>query len=272
LKNDLVHEVEWNQRHLKRDFPKDLLVDSYGKTVHNSCINHCLPYAFGNCAELHSSSCEKCTRLFTLFSSLEEKLPENEKDVLKDCQERILCYLAHQIRKTYLNAQFNPTLMELDAEGALFIVDYKMRILPKSARETKQEFFGKRGWTLHTTLVYTRSDNDNENFNIHAYDHWSDDTKQDAWFTASSLHAVISNLNPCPKWITIISDNGPHYHNSELMAILAHWRDWYDIEVRRWLFLEAGEAKTTIDSHHAQVSNLYCVLYSLCYDINYFAS
>ena len=56
-----------------------------------------------------------------------------------------------------------------------------------------------------------------------------------------------------PKWITLISDNGPHYHNSEMMLIIAHWKDWYDIEVRKWIFLEAGEAKTAIDSHHAQV-------------------
>ncbi|PKK71015.1 hypothetical protein RhiirC2_829008 [Rhizophagus irregularis] len=32
-------------------------------------------------------------------------------------------------------------------------------------------------------------------------------------------------------------------------------REWYDISPRRWLFLEAGEAKTAIDSHHAQISH-----------------
>lgn len=56
-----------------------------------------------------------------------------------------------------------------------------------------------------------------------------------------------------PKWIIIISDNGPHYHNTEMMIILSHWKDWYNIEIKKWIFLEAGEAKTTIDSHHAQV-------------------
>ena len=38
-----------------------------------------------------------------------------------------------------------------------------------------------------------------------------------------------------------------------MMLIIAHWKDWYDIEVRKWIFLEAKEAKTAIDSHHAQV-------------------
>jgi hypothetical protein len=239
------------------------LIDKKGTTAHNSCITHCLPYAFENCTQIHSSDCEKCSRLFKLFNLLQEELPETDKEVLADCQQKIYYYLAHQVRKTYLNAQFTPALLQLDEEGALLVVDYKMRVLPKTARETKQNFFGKHGWTLHTTLVHTRSADNDNTFDICAYDHWSNDTKQDAWFTASSLDAVISNLTPCPKWVTIISDNGPHYHNSELMAILAHWKDWYNVEVRRWLFLEAGEAKTIIDSHHAQARTLRLVLF--CY-------
>ena len=88
---------------------------------------------------------------------------------------------------------------------------------------------------------------------IHAYDHWSADTRQDAWFTASSLDAVFASLNPKPKWVIIMSDNGPHYHNTEMMLVISCWKEWYDIECKRWVFLEAGEAKTSIDSHHAQV-------------------
>src|SRR5437763_16671156 len=63
-----------------------------------------------------------------------------------------------------------------------------------------------------------------------------------------------SSIEKKPKWICIISDNRPHYHNSELMSIVAHWYDWYQIQIRSWLFLELSEAKTTIDSHHASVS------------------
>ena len=85
------------------------------------------------------------------------------------------------------------------------------------------------------------------------FDHWSDDTRQDAWFTASSLHTVIETMNPKPKWVTIMSDNGMHYHCTELMLIIGHWREWYNVIPRKWIFLEAGEAKTAVDSHHAQV-------------------
>ncbi len=31
-----------------------------------------------------------------------------------------------------------------------------MRILPQSSRETKEQFFDKREWTLHTILVFSK--------------------------------------------------------------------------------------------------------------------
>ena len=61
-----------------------------------------------------------------------------------------------------------------------------------------------------------------ENLDIQAYDHWSSDTKQDAWFTASCFEAVFMTINPKPHWIKIISDNSGHYHNLELMLIISH--------------------------------------------------
>ena len=54
-----------------------------------------------------------------------------------------------------------------------------MKILPKTARETKQEFFGKKGWALHTVLLYTKP-KDSVEINIQAIDHWSTDARQDA--------------------------------------------------------------------------------------------
>ncbi|EXX77890.1 hypothetical protein RirG_019730 [Rhizophagus irregularis DAOM 197198w] len=127
-----------------------------------------------------------------------------------------------------------------------------MKILPKSARETKNAFFRKKGWALHSILVYTRK-SESHQLDIQVFDHWLADTCQDAWFTASSLHAVIESLKVKPDWVTFLSDNGPYYYNADLMLILGHWNEWYNISVKKWGFLEAGEAKTSIDFHHAQV-------------------
>jgi hypothetical protein len=236
------------------------MVNADGTTKHDSCISHCLPYAFGDCYKIHNSRCSKCDQFFEFFEFMHLHVKEDQMTTLEEVKEHLQYFLAHSTRKVYLNAQFKATLATLDDDGALLVADYKMRILPKSAREIKAEFFGKRGWTLHTILMFRKKENCEE-LEIRAYDHWSSDTKQDTWFTASAFEALFEVIKHKPKWIRIISDNGSHYHSSELMAIVAHWNEWYQIEVRDWLFLEPGEAKTTIDSHHAAVSVLYLLLF-----------
>ncbi|RHZ49869.1 hypothetical protein Glove_510g27 [Diversispora epigaea] len=242
IMNTMFIQLDKLKRHLKRDFEEELAVGLDGKVIHDPCISHCLLFAFENISEDYQSK-------------------------LTEAKEQLLYFLSHQARKFYLNAQFKAILSELDSNGAVIIADYKMRVLPQSARETKQDFFGKRGWTLHTILFFTKNTNSNE-LNIEAYDHWSLDTKQDAWFTASAFEAVFETIEKKPKWIKIISDNGPHYHNSELMAIISHWYNWYNIEVRSWLFFEPGEAKTIIDSHHAAITHAIKRYLRIGYDIS----
>lgn len=240
------------KRYLKREYESHLTVNSDGTTAHNPCISHCLLFAFGTCNEQHTHTCPDCDEIFRFFADIEENTSNNIHEEISELKDQLFYYLSHQTRKAFLNAQINANLLDLDEKGAIIIVDYKMKILPKSSRETKSSFFGKKGWALHSILLYTRK-SEGHQLNIQAYDHWSADTCQDAWFTASSLHAVIESLEVKPDWITFLSDNGPHYHNAELMLILGHWNEWYNITVKKWIFLEAGEAKTSIDSHHAQV-------------------
>ncbi|PKB96579.1 hypothetical protein RhiirA5_470704 [Rhizophagus irregularis] len=220
-KKEFLDELEQLQQFLKRDYEKNLIVNNKGITEHNPCISYCLLWAFGVCTEQHTHASQEYAKLFTFFNRLKNQLSTDLHEDLDEYQNHLLYYLAHQVRKVYLNAQFNANLLDLDENGAVLVVDYKMKILPKSARETKAEFFGKKGWTLHTILMYTKKSGHQE-LNIHAYDHWSMDTHQDSWFTASSLHAVIESLENKPKWITIISDNGPHYHNADLIMILGN--------------------------------------------------
>ena len=69
-----------------------------------------------------------------------------------------------------MNTHVQVNLNKLDKNEAVIIVDYKMRILPYNAKETKSQFFGKRGWTLHSSLVYTK-DIINNKLNIQIFDY-----------------------------------------------------------------------------------------------------
>ena len=87
--------------------------------------------------------------------------------------------MSHQTRKIFLNTQVNANLLDLNEKEAIIIVDYKMKILPKSTRKIKSAFYGKKGWALHSILIYTWK-SESHQLNIQAYDHWSANTCQDA--------------------------------------------------------------------------------------------
>lgn len=200
----------------------------------------------------HPDSCKNCNQIDHIFQNILQYIPDANNKMV-EYREKLQYFWAHQARKIYLNAQVKAALLRLEKDGAVIIADYKMKILPQSAREVKSDFFGKKGYTLHTLLVYTKNSNDSTSLNIEALDHWSADPTQDAWFTASSFDALFSTMEEKPLWIEVLSDNGAHYHNKELMMMISQWKNWYNIEVKSWIFLEPGEAKTTVDSHHAQV-------------------
>jgi hypothetical protein len=107
------------------------------------CINHCLLYAFGERVEQHYSRCAVCDQFFEIFTTLSRVLGHLHQPLLSEYQEKLTRYLAHQTRKRYLSAQFNAALDELDDYGAVIVVNYKMRILPATAREKKVNFLAK---------------------------------------------------------------------------------------------------------------------------------
>jgi hypothetical protein len=128
---------------LKREYEKELSINSLGYVQHDNCIEHCLKFAFGNCNEEHLEHCEKGSEIDFIFQQILQILPR-EKDKIIENRAKLQYYWAHQARKTYLNAQFNAALLCLDENGAIIVADYKMKILPQSAREIKSDFLERK--------------------------------------------------------------------------------------------------------------------------------
>jgi len=154
--------------YLRKDYPKKLNVTKNGIAIYNSCTSHCLPYAFGNCQEMHFNTCVDYESLFIFFKNLKNHLSSNLHKNLDKYQKKLISFMSHHACKVYLNAQLPSILFQLDSDEALIIVNYKMCINPKKARETKDEWFDKRGWTLYSVLLYTKNQNTN-NFNVNAF-------------------------------------------------------------------------------------------------------
>ncbi|GBB98765.1 hypothetical protein RclHR1_33110001, partial [Rhizophagus clarus] len=114
-RDQLIHELEWLRCHLKRDYERELFVNENGMADHVDCINHCLLFVFRECMHQHFSRCQECDKIFTLFKDLTDRLDAIHHPKLLEYQEQLICYLAHQTHKAYLNVQFNSILRKLDS-------------------------------------------------------------------------------------------------------------------------------------------------------------
>ena len=77
-------------------------------------------------------------------------------------------------------------LKNLKPGEAVVIVDYKMKLeLGMHAREIQRDWYGKHGISLHGFYVIAQVGPGERR--IEVLDVWSEDTKQDAWFTQSAL-------------------------------------------------------------------------------------
>ena len=74
----MLKGVKTSKWFLKHDYPKYLHVTCDGKVSHDPYINHCLPFAFGNCNEDHTSECVECNEIFNLFEELRTLLGDEK--------------------------------------------------------------------------------------------------------------------------------------------------------------------------------------------------
>ena len=55
---------------MKREYVREISVENNGHIEHDECIDHCLPYAFGECNKMHSIRCSQCSKLYSFFNEL----------------------------------------------------------------------------------------------------------------------------------------------------------------------------------------------------------
>lgn len=151
-------------------------------------------YAFGSCEEPHESFCADATApygvqrtvsnvLSTLSSANNsDKLTTELQEIMKTHEQ----YVGHLLRMKHQADYHKFVLDNLQPGEAVVIVDYKMKLeLGVRSREAQRDWYGKRGISLHGLLVIAQVSEDKKVTEV--IDLWSEDTKQDAWFSQSAM-------------------------------------------------------------------------------------
>lgn len=80
--------------------------------------------------------------------------------------ERILEWKAHIVRAINQEKAKIDILNNLTAEQVLVVIDWAMKWLPRSYRETQMEWFGKKGISWHVSACITKAEKEEAEFQV----------------------------------------------------------------------------------------------------------
>ena len=167
---------------------------------HSTCKELCMSHAFGSCTEEHPDHCVEVTNFYdackTLSSAIELCAPSLRvrlQEKLADSVSIHWEYISHLLCTKHQADYYKYILKNLRPGECVVVVDYKMKLeLGKQTREIQRDWYGKRGISLHGFYVVAQVEVDERSAEV--IDLWSDDTKQDTWFTQSALDIGFSWL------------------------------------------------------------------------------
>ena len=148
--------IENAKQYLKGQYPMNVSTES------STCADHCRVFALSDpknpkfrksCTHEHTTVCESCENLDSLFDDLEKavisvmELPRRN-DVLYDVgvsKDRILDWKKHIVRGAQQQFGKEEILKSLSNNKGLLIIDWGMKCLPQEYLEMCKNWYGKKG-------------------------------------------------------------------------------------------------------------------------------
>ena len=87
-------------------------------------------------------------------------MEELEHD-LQSAMPRLEDWKSHIVRSVHQDAAKTTAVDALSKTEALLIMNWAMKFLPTSYRETQRDWLGKKGKSWHTAVAILRHDNEN---------------------------------------------------------------------------------------------------------------
>lgn len=162
-----------------------------------------MAHAFGSCTEAHPNSCPDVVSLVQVEKVAEEHIMRiadtseqaRLKEELKEVMTSSVLYASHLLRTKHQGNYHKFVLKNLQPGEVVVIIDYKMKLkLGVRLREIQRDWYGKRGISLHGLLAIAQVEENKKVSEV--LDLWSEDTKQDSWFSQS---AWMWGLNGCSR-------------------------------------------------------------------------
>ena len=139
-------------------------------SIHSLSILPCTHLAWWNLQKSIFCNVVIISKSIFFFSYQEQK--EELKYDIEKATERIMDWKSHIVRATNQEKAKINILDNLIERQVLVVMDWAMKWLPRSYRETQAEWFGKKGVSWHVSAFITRPDNEEAEFDVNKFAFW----------------------------------------------------------------------------------------------------
>ena len=226
----------------------------------------------------HEGPCRDCEESFEIFSEMIdlakscEEIPNlsiAQKECfvelhheLQKCRINLIHWRSHIVRKVVEAKATKADIRNLKPNQAIVDIDYKMKINSIYFRETKQQFFGKRGSACLGFMVYTNQEQKETEVDVNFYFLFSDDTQQDSNHVIAGKHyiytEVLPNLFPEDTSIEVLcaTDGAGAFNSCLVKSLMLQWSVWTDGKVNEVQIRHSvnGDGKTALDGCFGKLS------------------
>jgi len=168
---NLLQLIKLSRNYLKFEYGQNVSKDD------TDCATHCRSFALSHPQEKnlasscnhskHFMSCIKCNSLLALLRRMEDLVndvpPSENKDEfiidLLTAKVDILSWMFHIIRGVQQDKGKQFVMSQLDSKSGLLLSDWAMKVLPQSYREKMDDWFGKKGLSLHVDVLFYMDNN-----------------------------------------------------------------------------------------------------------------
>ncbi|KAK3730136.1 hypothetical protein QZH41_015846, partial [Actinostola sp. cb2023] len=243
------------------------------------CADHCSVYAMsiadaefhGKCAHDHLITCDRCEdlnnaivdlQLLLSSSTLNYRYEEyHNSDVQEELQYdvdmaalKIEEWKAHVLRANHQDVPKSDIIDSLNVNQVFLIMDWAMKFLPSSFRETQRDWFGKKGKSWHVTAAITKDEKGE--IETRTYIHVFNQCVQNWFAVASIVKDTMHTLTmPNLKSAFLRSDNAGCYHTAFLLLSLPGLGKRGRIKILRYDFSDPQAGKDICDRRIATVKS-----------------
>ncbi len=170
---DMLQLVHLSRNYLKFEYQQNINEDQ------TNCATHCRLFALNHPTDknfqadcghkIHSMSCDKCNTLLGLLRQMEILVanvpPSTNKDEiisdLSTAKADIMAWMFHVIRGVQQDKSKKFTMSQVNSKTGVLLSDWAMKILPQLHREKMDNWFGKKGISLHVDVLFYMDCNNN---------------------------------------------------------------------------------------------------------------